>query len=314
MSIDHLIAGVTGGLASTIILHPLDLLKIRFAVSDGRSNLKKSYKGIRNACFTIFKEEGITGFYKGLTPNCIGSGMAWGLYFLFYESFKDQIIVLRSTTNPTEPLGLGYRLVAGMCAGAVTTTITNPIWVVKTRLCLQYGPPLNHRLNTVQYTPELNRLNKEYSLPEIKRYSGPWDALKKICRHEGILGLYRGYIPGLFGVLHGAIQVTAYEEMKKLFTNHYNFSEDHEFFRNSICAGSSKLLAASITYPYQVIRARLQDQYVNYNGTIDVIFKIWKYESFRGFYKGLSPSLARVIPASIITFVVYEQVLHYRNL
>lgn len=28
---EHLIAGVTGGVTSTIILHPLDLLKIRFA-------------------------------------------------------------------------------------------------------------------------------------------------------------------------------------------------------------------------------------------------------------------------------------------
>ena len=28
---EHLIAGVTGGVTSTLILHPLDLIKIRFA-------------------------------------------------------------------------------------------------------------------------------------------------------------------------------------------------------------------------------------------------------------------------------------------
>lgn len=28
---EHLVAGVSGGVASTLILHPLDLLKIRFA-------------------------------------------------------------------------------------------------------------------------------------------------------------------------------------------------------------------------------------------------------------------------------------------
>lgn len=28
---EHLFAGVTGGVASTLILHPLDLLKVRFA-------------------------------------------------------------------------------------------------------------------------------------------------------------------------------------------------------------------------------------------------------------------------------------------
>lgn len=28
---EHLVAGVSGGVASTLILHPLDLIKIRFA-------------------------------------------------------------------------------------------------------------------------------------------------------------------------------------------------------------------------------------------------------------------------------------------
>lgn len=28
---EHLVAGITGGVTSTLLLHPLDLLKIRFA-------------------------------------------------------------------------------------------------------------------------------------------------------------------------------------------------------------------------------------------------------------------------------------------
>lgn len=31
VKIEHMVAGFTGGVASTLILHPLDLLKIRFA-------------------------------------------------------------------------------------------------------------------------------------------------------------------------------------------------------------------------------------------------------------------------------------------
>jgi len=40
---EHMVAGVSGGVASTLILHPLDLIKIRFAgessISPGNSTL-----------------------------------------------------------------------------------------------------------------------------------------------------------------------------------------------------------------------------------------------------------------------------------
>lgn len=36
-----------------------------------------------------------------------------------------------------------------------------------------------------------------------------------------------------------------------------------------------------------------------------------RYEGWRGFYKGLSANLTRVTPATVITFLVYENVSHY---
>lgn len=61
-------------------------------------------------------------------------------------------------------------MVAAAEAGVLTLVMTNPIWVVKTRLCLQYG------------------IASE--LPQ-NRYNGMVDALCKIYRVEGVRGLYR---------------------------------------------------------------------------------------------------------------------------
>lgn len=62
-------------------------------------------------------------------------------------------------------------MVAAAEAGILTLVMTNPIWVVKTRLCLQYGRDTDASPQT--------------------RYKGMIDALAKIYRHEGIRGLYR---------------------------------------------------------------------------------------------------------------------------
>ncbi|XP_070172570.1 solute carrier family 25 member 32 [Polyergus mexicanus] len=283
------VAGISGGVVSTLMLHPLDLIKIRFAVNDGQTNAGPRYNGLRSAMVQIVKTEGVRGLYRGVTPNVLGSGSSWGFYFFFYNTIKTSI----QGGNSKKPLGPSMHMFAAADAGVLTLLMTNPIWVVKTRLCLQYAEDVN--------------------VAESKKYRGMIDALKKIYRTEGIRGLYKGLVPGLFGVSHGAIQFMVYEEMKNKYYNYLNVPIDTKLSTTEyiVFAAMSKLLAAASTYPYQVVRARLQDHHHDYRGTWHCIQCTWRYESWRGFYKGLSVNLTRVTPATVITFVIYENMFHY---
>lgn len=285
---EFLVAGITGGVASTLAVHPLDLIKVRFAVDDNRTETRPQYRGVIHAVRTIVKTNGVLGLYQGATPNIIGNGAAWGLYFLFYNAIK----LSMSKGDTTRPLLASQHMLAACESGVLTLALTNPIWVTKTRLCLQYD---SKQLDT------------------SKRYKGMLDCLSKIYKYEGVTGLYKGFVPGLFGVSHGAVQFVVYEQMKII----YNEAKDraHNTKLKSLeyltCGAVSKMIATTATYPYQVARARLQDQHVSYNGVIDVLCKTWKFEGYRGFYKGLLPSILRVTPATAITFLVYEKIVSF---
>jgi len=290
VQLEHLVAGISGGVVSTLLLHPLDLLKIRFAVDDGVSKKVQNYNGVWNAFKTIKRSEGVSGLYRGVTPNTLGAGCAWGSYFLFYQQIKSY----QQKGNSRNKLSATDHLIAATQAGILTLGLTNPIWVVKTRLCLQYDPKPGKAVDKTKY------------------YSGMFDAFKKILKYEGLRGLYKGFTPGLFGVSHGAIQFCAYEELKTNYNQYRKLPIDAKLNTAEylVFAAISKLIAAVTTYPYQVVRARLQDQNSTFSGTKDCIVKTLKKEGVGGLYKGMTPYLFHVMPNICLVFVIYEKIVN----
>ncbi|KAJ5139111.1 uncharacterized protein N7515_003959 [Penicillium bovifimosum] len=245
----------------------------------------------------FYQEGGYAAFYRGLTPNLIGNSTSWGLYFLCYSSLKDTIRFHREERRQILT-SFDYLLASGS-AGAITSVLTNPIWVIKTRM-----------LSTGPHAPGA--------------YSSFVSGARQIYHAEGIPGFYRGLIPALFGVSHGALQFMAYEQLKIFRSHSVNPNGSLEktpsgaekvlgnldFFAIS---SLSKVFAGSVTYPYQVIRSRLQtyDAHLLYRGPIDVFSRIWAQEGIAGFYKGLGPNIFRVLPSTWVTFLAYENTKVY---
>jgi solute carrier family 25 phosphate transporter 23/24/25/41 len=66
--------------------------------------------------------------------------------------------------------------------------------------------------------------------------------------------------------------------------------------------GFSGAFGASIVYPLNLLRTRLQSQGTaghprTYTGIMDVTRQTLKHEGWRGLFKGLTPNLLKVVPA-----------------
>ena len=79
-------------------------------------------------------------------------------------------------------------------------------------------------------------------------------------------------------------------------------------------------VGATSVYPLNLVRTRLQASGSSghpqiYTGVMDVAVKTWERDGWRGFYRGLFPTLAKVympvfvIPLSFLDTITHEQVI-----
>lgn len=197
---NEILAGLLAGGLGTTILHPLDVIKTRFQATPSSNQFKTTgYKALRKATLLTFKTEGPLAFYKGLTPALLGSGLSWGLYFFFYENAKSRYVnylykegeeeeeraKMNSSHQNKRHLPSFYHLISAWESGTICVFLTNPIWLIKTRLQLQM----------------------KGGGGDGTKYRGLFHAIQTIIKEEGFIGLYKGSIPALILTSHGYVSI-----------------------------------------------------------------------------------------------------------
>lgn len=195
-------------------------------------------------------------------------------------------------------------MAASVTAGACSTSVTNPIWVIKTRLMSQISASAGEGHRTPWH------------------YDNSLDAARQMYRNEGIRAFYSGLAPALLGLTHVAIQFPLYEYLKFRFTGLEMGEQTEMTPQNNIgilaATFLSKMAATTATYPHEVLRTRLQTQQrgtassdgmINkprYQGVLMMCRLIVREEGWRAFYNGLGTNMLRAIPAAMTTMFTYE--------
>lgn len=197
---DNLLAGLLAGATSTAVLQPIDVVKVRYQV------WSKAYSSVPGALSSIVREEGFRALYKGLTPAMLGSSVSWGLYLHLYERAK--AAVARHRHSDGSRLSYWENMLAATSAGCSVVLVTNPIWMIKTRMQLQREAAQSGS-GKAPYRGIVGTFRSRFAagLCSACTRNMQADAVRTIVKEEGFRALYRGIIPAFLLTSHGAIQV-----------------------------------------------------------------------------------------------------------
>ena len=274
---NSLLSGGVSGTIAACITNPLEVVKTQLQSSSVSSaahgEFSKAAGHPVEIAKRIFAENGFAGFFKGLKPTLIGVIPARSLYFYAYEQTKNAL------GKSILPVGsAGNAIISGFSAGVLSNTVTNPIWMVKTRMQLL----VDHTAGQVAY-------------------NGYNQAIKTIMKEEGIGGFYRGLPASYWGCTEGAIQFLLYERIKGRFVYLENVKREMMGLPQSdklpkmtyfFSAAFAKGVASILTYPHEVARTRLREQarsgVFKYNGMWNTIGIIAKEEGRSGKFLNFS--------------------------
>lgn len=140
-------------------------------------------------------------------------------------------------------------MAAGALAGSATVLITNPIWVVNTRMTARKAETSTNDPTLPTSKPtDPNAQNSMQPQPAPSTLS----TFLKIIREDGFTRLFAGVLPALVLVINPILQYTIFEQLKQMLEKRRKVTARDSFLLGAL----GKLAATSITYPYITVKSR----------------------------------------------------------
>lgn len=190
------LSGAFSGVIATIVIFPLEVLKLRIAAS-----APGTYNGIFDALRKIYREpRGLFNFYSGLEASICAVIPNAGLNLTVYEGLKI-FYSGRKTVNNAAYLSTPMLVFIGGFSAMISSTVLYPLQIIQSRMIMDN---LKGNLNN----SVVKGLTSKYKLIRIATHT---------YHNEGIKGFFKGYAPGITKIVIGnGIGFSVYENTRKL--------------------------------------------------------------------------------------------------
>ncbi|KAF8100338.1 hypothetical protein N665_0226s0001 [Sinapis alba] len=163
-----LAAGFIAGGIGAAVGNPADVAMVRMQ-ADGRLPLvdRRNYKSVLDAIAQMVRGEGVTSLWRGSSMTINRAMLVTASQLATYDSVKETILEKGLMRD-----GLVTHVTSSFAAGFVASVASNPVDVIKTRV-----------------------MNMKVVAGTAPPYKGAVDCALKTVRAEGIMALYKGFLP-----------------------------------------------------------------------------------------------------------------------
>ncbi|XP_034965026.1 mitochondrial 2-oxodicarboxylate carrier isoform X2 [Zootoca vivipara] len=238
----QILAGGSAGLVEICLMHPLDVVKTRFQIQRGNTDPAR-YKSLGDSFRTIFRTEGLFGFYKGILPPILAETPKRAVKFFTFEQYKKLLgnVSLSPALQPStfgkarqiiQANGLGLRgLNKGLSATLGRHGVFNMVYFgfyfnVKNVVPVSKDPTLEFlrkfgiglasgtiaSIINIPFDVAKSRIQGPQPVPGEIKYRTCFKTMATVYKEEGFLALYKGLVPKIMRLgPGGAVMLLVYE-------------------------------------------------------------------------------------------------------
>jgi len=287
-AIDFTLGGVSAAVSKTAVA-PIERVKLLLQVQSSSTQIKPEdrYTGIVNCFVRVSKEQGFASLWRGNLANVIRYFPTQALNFAFKDTFKE-IFMKGVKKEDFWKFALG-NIAAGSAAGASSLCFVYPLDFARTRLAADVGKDKTNR-----------------------QFTGLLQCISSIMKTDGVIGLYRGFVVSIQGIIVYRGAFFGLFDTAKAFipTDYKGFKR---VFASWAVAQTVTAIAGVISYPFDTVRRRMMmqsgrkgGQEKQFKNTLDCWVKISRNEGVGAFFRGALSNVLRGAGGAIV-LVVYEE-------
>ncbi|KAB0796450.1 hypothetical protein PPYR_10511 [Photinus pyralis] len=282
---DFLAGGISAAVSKTVVA-PIERVKLLLQVQAVSKQIPedKRYKGMVDCFLRIPKEQGFTSFWRGNLANVVRYFPTQALNFAFKDIYQNMFLSGINKKTQFWRYFMG-NLASGGAAGATSLCFVYPLDYARTRLAADVGGG------------------------KTRLYSGLMDCLMKTMKSDGLIGMYRGFVVSVQGIIiYRATYFGCFDTAKGMLPD----PKTTPFLVTFGIAQAVTTFAGITSYPFDTVRRRMMMQSgrakgdLLYKNTADCWIKIFRQEGIGAFFKGAFSNVIRGMGGALV-LVLYDE-------